>query len=88
MSTADWTVVLERMERDLASPDAAPWHPDPDLGPLPAELEGRARTVAARQRARIAELAAELEAVRAQLQAARRIPRPHTDVAAYIDRDG
>lgn len=88
MSTADWTAALDRMEHDLAVPDAAPWSPDQTLGPLPPHLEGRARAVAARQRVRIAEVAAELEAVRAQLQAARRIPQPHSDVAAYLDRNG
>lgn len=87
MSSA-WATALERMEQDLAVPDAAPWRPDPDLGPLPPHLEGRARALAARQRARISEVAAELEAVRGQLQATRRIPQPHADTAAYIDRDG
>ena len=87
MSTADWQSTLERLEHDLTATDATPWHPDPELGPLPPHLEDRARALEARPRTRIAAIEAELATVRAQLQATRRIPRPHADIAAYLERD-
>jgi hypothetical protein len=89
--TADaWVAQLDRFERDLDSPrpGAGPWMPDPTLGPLPEHLLDRARSIAARQLARTAELRGELASVRAQLDAARLIPGPRTDMAAYVERDG
>lgn len=83
-----WNAQLDLFERDLDSPGTTPWAPDPGLGPLPAQLLERARDIAARQLARTAQLRGELASVRAQLDAARLIPGPRADVAAYVERDG
>ncbi len=88
MNTDAWTAQLDRFERDLECPDATPWHPDPALGPLPAHLLDRARSIAARQLERTAQLRGELASTRAQLDAARLIPGRRTDAAAYVERDG
>lgn len=92
---SSWDAQLDLFERDLDSADGAGWTPDPTLGPLPPHLVERARSIAARQLLRTAQLRAEMAAVRdelgavqAQLDAARLIPGRRADAAAYVDCDG
>lgn|GEM_PF-1651343 len=95
MTAEAWAAQLDLFERDLESPTPTAWTPDPGLGPLPAHLVERARSIAARQLLRTAQLRSELSAmrdelamVRAQSDAARLIPGRRDDTAAYLDRAG
>jgi hypothetical protein len=65
------------------------WTPPSDLGPIPAELEGRARELLAGQRELIAELEHTKRATVAQLKALRKMPatRP-TGASVYLDTHG
>jgi len=90
-----WAEQLDLFERDLESPTPAVWTPRPGLGPLPAHLVERARSIAARQLLRTAQLRNELSAVRdeltlvhAQADAARLIPGRRDGMSAYVDRAG
>jgi hypothetical protein len=85
---AAWEALLDRFERDLDDPASAaePWTPPAE--PLPPALAERAGRVLERQRARMRETRAELDDVREQLTALRRVPSPRTDAPAYLDIDG
>lgn len=88
MNTDAWSAQLDRFERDLECPDLSPWRPDPTLGPLPASLLERARSIAARQLERTALLHGELAAARVHLDAARLIPARRTEDPVYVELDG
>jgi hypothetical protein len=97
VSPEAWTTVLDRLEDDvhdglrlgLAGGVGAPlerWMPPAGLGPLPAELEDRARRIAAAQ-LEVTALLAGLQAETAkQRAAARAVPLAHDRAAAaYVD---
>jgi hypothetical protein len=68
---------------------ASTWTAPRDLGPIPAELEGRARELLAGQRELIAELEHTKRATATQLAALRKMPatRP-TGASVYLDTHG
>jgi hypothetical protein len=68
---------------------ASTWTPPSGLGPIPAELEGRARELLAGQRELIAELERARCATAAQLVSLRKVPatRP-TGASVYLDIHG
>lgn len=84
-----WADLLDGLEAELMGDPAGalPWHPPAGLGPLPAHLEDRARTVVRAQADRSRQLRAELDTVRGHLDALDRIPQRHPD-AVYLDLDG
>jgi hypothetical protein len=68
---------------------ASTWTPPSGLGPIPVELEGRARELLAGQRELIAELEHTKRATATQLAALRKVPatRP-TGASVYLDTHG
>lgn len=88
MTDEAWTALLDRFERDLdgASEILEQW--TAPAAPLPAELAERARRLLRLQQERIARTRAELDDVRGQLEALRRVPAARPDVPAYLDVDG
>jgi hypothetical protein len=94
---AAWDALLDRFERELDATDldadspagadpAGEWTPPAE--PLPAELAERAQRVLERQRERMHQTRRELDDVREQLSALRRVPSARTDAPAYLDIDG
>lgn len=88
MSDAAWVALLDRFERDLddATDILEQW--TAPAAPLPIELADRARRLLRLQQERIARTRAELDDVRGQLDALRRVPAARPDVPAYLDIDG
>lgn len=88
MTDSEWTALLDRFEHDLdgASEILEQW--TAPAAPLPAELADRARRLLRLQQERIARTRAELDDVRGQLDALRRVPAVRPDVPAYLDVDG
>ena len=89
MSELEWTALLDRFERDLddSSDILESWFPP--VKPLPAELADRARGIVQRQQERIARTRSELDDVRQQLDALRRVPATgRMDAPAYLDVNG
>lgn len=97
-----WSRVLDELESELGdilvtagSPAGVPagsttgWTPPGDLGPIPPELETRARELLAGQRELIAELEHARRATAAQLNALRKMPatRP-ARASVYLDTLG
>jgi hypothetical protein len=81
MTDSEWTALLDGFERDLdgSSDVLESWFPP--VKPLPAELADRARGVLRRQD--------ELDEVRQQLDALRRVPAARrADAPAYLDVNG
>lgn len=93
----EWDAVLTGLEADLASalaasdaggdaPEAERWQPPVGLGPLPTELEQRARALASAQQAVLAHLRDARDAAARQLSAVRRVPAVRDQAAsAFID---
>jgi hypothetical protein len=89
MTDSEWTALLDGFERDLdgSSDVLESWVPP--VKPLPAELADRARGVLRRQEERIARTRDELDEVRQQLDALRRVPAARrADAPAYLDVNG
>jgi hypothetical protein len=92
-----WSRTLDELEASLGaeaadhgvSYDTGTWTPPGDLGPIPAELEARARQLLSGQRELIAELDHTRRATAAQLIALRKMPatRP-TGASVYLDTNG
>lgn len=91
---AAWLSALAEMEAVAgASGDGtwAPsaWSPDPDLGPLPPELEERAREVQAKQKSAIARVLEARRTVIKHLAALKSVPpAKDSDRAVYLDATG
>lgn len=89
-----WLVALAEMEAVAgASGHKAwtppEWHPDPDLGPLPPELEQRARDVQALQVSAIARVVEARRTVVKHLAALKAVPpAKDTGRAVYLDARG
>ncbi len=99
---AAWVAALDELELAVADAEEmlaaahpktplVPWAPPVGLGPLPAPLEERARTLLARQLAAAQELAAAVVRSRRQLRLAQAVEAmtptaPHRPV--YVDVDG
>lgn len=88
MTDSEWTALLDRFERDLdsASEMLEPW--TAPKAPLPAELADRARRLLRLQQERIARTTTELDDVKQQLDALRRVPAGRPDAPAYLDVNG
>ena len=93
---AAWVAELERLEVDVALAEAmlvsnepAPlpeWDPPAVRGPLPSDLEPRARLVLERQLAVAARLTERLTATGRQRQLTQRIrDTAHVDIPVYVD---
>jgi hypothetical protein len=87
-----WEEVLDGFERDLQAADDlsqeyAGWAPPVDLGPIPAHLEDRARTVLDRQLRALATLEPQVAAARYQVESNRRPVRPAARLAASVYLD-
>jgi hypothetical protein len=87
-----WTALLEELEHDLGDPDAgagSPWRPPADLGPIPVEMLGRARKLAAAQQDTMAALEEEKDSTRRHLTALRALPQQRNETAPrYLDAAG
>lgn len=68
-----WISALAELE-DTLEGVSNPWTPPDDLGPLPAELEERARDILERQRAAMTEIESSRAAIAEQLAAVRTLP--------------
>ncbi|QAY60080.1 hypothetical protein ET475_08820 [Microbacterium protaetiae] len=80
-----WAVLLDRFEADLRR-NAIPQSWTPPSIPLSAAHAERARELLQRQRQRRDQLQGELNVVREQLRALRRVPPVHTDSPILLDR--
>jgi len=85
MTDAAWAALLDRFESDLTAETPAPWS-RPDT-PLPAASAARARVIVQRQQDRLSAMRSELDELRAQIQALRRIPAVRGDAPVLLDRN-
>lgn len=84
-----WTELLDALDAELSDGGTGgAWHPPAGIGPLPADLEDRARSLVRAQTERAASVRAELDALRRHLDALDRIPPSRPDAAVYLDLDG
>jgi len=88
---AAWLAALAEMESVAGAAGdkswaPSQWSPDPDLGPLPADLADRAREVQAKQKSAIARVLEARRAVAKHLAALKSVPpAKDTDRAVYLD---
>ncbi len=86
MPDAGWAAVLDDLEKRLTLGEHTGWVPPTGLGPLPPELQPRARALLAAQQDAMRHAEAELDRLGRELTALRRPPGTRaTDGAAYID---
>jgi hypothetical protein len=86
-----WTALLDELERDVLSATGADaeWRPPTGLGPIPAELVGRARKLATAQQEVMAALEEEKDSTRRHLAALRALPQQRNETAPlYLDASG
>jgi len=94
-----WVRVLEELEAELvevlgstgstSGGSTTEWVPPGDIGPIPEDMQPRARELLGGQRELIAELERAKQATAAQLAALRRMPttRP-SGASVYLDTSG
>jgi hypothetical protein len=84
-----WAEVLDHLERELRHPDASGWTPPENLGPIPPELEGRARALLDAQRDAVEAMSEQREQIGRHLSAVRSVPSAHDSArSVYLDVTG
>ncbi|WP_167138804.1 hypothetical protein [Diaminobutyricimonas sp. TR449] len=84
-----WPDALDQLERELRHPDASDWTPPEDLGPIPPELEARARGLLDAQRDAIALMTEQREQIGRHLNAVKSVPSAHdSERSVYLDVTG
>jgi hypothetical protein len=88
-SEGSWPDTLDQLERALRDPDASGWTPPENLGPIPPELEDRARALLQAQRDAIEAMSEQREQIGRHLSAVKSVPSAHDSArSVYLDVTG
>jgi hypothetical protein len=84
-----WSDALDELEYRLRHPDVSDWTPPENLGPIPPELEERARALLDAQREALDAMNAQREEIGRHLSAVKSVPSAHDSARSiYLDVTG